>query len=165
MMNQLSPTIKGLITGGAMIAATLVAYFGFKIPFNSSEQFVTLSLYTAGIIWALVVFKKQNNEPASFKMFFQEGFKVFIVVTLLMVVYSFFYYLFDHSQRDAMIENTNKLLLEQKERMPSEIAENAKQIKKMFLPMMVGICLFKHLIIGVLITAITGGFLISQQKD
>jgi hypothetical protein len=35
----------------------------------------------------------------------------------------------------------------------------------MFLPMMVGINLFKYLIIGVLITVITGGFLISQKKN
>jgi hypothetical protein len=66
--------------------------------------------------------------------------------------------------RDAWIENNNQMLLKEGNHTPAEIAENAKQMKSIFLPMMVGIHLFKHLIIGVLITAVTAGFLISQKK-
>jgi hypothetical protein len=99
------------------------------------------------------------------KAYFQEGFKTFVVVTLLMVIYCIIFYKLETGIRDAWIANNNQELLKQGNHMPAEIAENARQMKTMFLPMMVGINLFKYLIIGVLITVITGGFLISQKKN
>ena len=164
-MKNISATYKGLITGGVMIVASIVGYFGLKIPFNSKEQFVVLTIYTAGVVWSLIAFNNGSNEEKKFKNYFQAGFKTFIVVTLLMVIYSILFYTFNTEVRDAWIADNNQMLLKEGNHMPAEIAENAKQMKRIFLPLMVGINLFKYLIIGVLITAITGGFLISQKKS
>ena len=163
-MKNLSATYKGLITGALMIVACVICYFGLKIPFNSKEQFIVLTIYAAGIIWSLVAFNSTNTGEKKFKGYFQVGFKTFIVVTLLMVIYCIVFYTFNTGMRDAWIENNNQMLLKEGNYMPAEIAENAKQMKSIFLPMMVGIHLFKHLIIGVLITAVAAGFLITQKK-
>jgi|GWRWMinimDraft_5_1066013.scaffolds.fasta_scaffold27388_2 hypothetical protein len=165
MLKNLTATYKGLITGVAMIVACIVCYFALHIPFNSKEQFVVFAIYTAGIIWCLLDFNSNNKEEYKLKAYFQEGFKVFVVVTLLMVIYSIVFYKMETGIRDAWIANNNVELLKEGNHMPPEIAENARQMKTMFLPMMVGINLFKYLIIGVLITVITGGFLISQKKN
>jgi hypothetical protein len=164
-MKKITATQKGLITGAVMIVACIVCYYLLHIPFNGKEQFVVFAIYTAGIIWCLVDFNRNNKEEKKLKAYFQEGFKTFVVVTLLMVIYCIFFYKLNTDVRDAWIAHNNEGLLKQGNHMPVEIAENAKQMKKMFLPMMTGITLFKYLIIGVLITVITGGFLISQKKN
>jgi len=147
-----------------MIVACVICYFGLKIPFNSKEQFIVLAIYAAGIVWSLVAFNSANTGEKKFKAYFQAGFKTFIVVTLLMVIYCIVFYTFNTGMRDTWIENNNQMLLKEGNHTPAEIAENAKQMKSIFLPMMVGIYLFKHLIIGVLVTAVATGFLISQKK-
>ena len=164
-MKNISATYKGLLTGIVMIIACVVCYFVLHIPFNSKEQFVVFAIYSAGIIWCLISFNNTNKQEAKLKAYFQEGFKTFVVVTLLMVIYCILFYKLETGIRDAWIANNNQELLKEGNHMPAEIAENASQMKTMFLPMMVGINLFKYLIIGVLITVITGGFLISQKKN
>ena len=147
-----------------MIVACVVCYYGFKIPFNSKEQFVVLTIYAAGIVWSLATFNATVAGEKKFKEYFQAGFKTFIVVTLLMVIYCIIFYNLNTSIRDTWIAHNNEMLLKEGNHMPAEIAENAKQMKSIFLPMMVGIHLFKYLIIGVLVTIVTAGFLISQKK-
>jgi len=164
-MKNITATYKGLITGAAMIVLCLLAYFIWHIPFNTKEQLIVFPVYAAGIVWSLIVFNRNNKEDIKLKSYFQEGFKTFIVVTLLMVIYSFVYYKLDTSFIDSTIASNNAALVKEGNHMPAEIAENAKQMKSIFLPMVVGINLFKYLIIGVLITVITGGFLISQKKN
>lgn len=163
-MKNITATYKGVITGAAMILACVVCYFALHIPFNSKEQFVVFTIYTAGIIWCLLAFNSNHKEEKKLKAYFQEGFKTFVVVTLLMVIYCIIFYKLNTGIRDAWIADNNQALLKEGNHMPAEIAENAKQMKTMFLPMMVGINLFKYLIIGVLITVITGGFITSQKK-
>ena len=164
-MTNISATYKGLITGALMIVACVVCYYGLKIPFNSKEQFIVLTVYTIGIIWSLLAFNKEGTEEKKFKAYFQAGFKTFIVVTLLMVIYCIIFYNLNTAIRDTWISNNNQMLLKEGNHMPAEIAENAKQMKSIFLPMMVGIHLFKYLIVGVLITVVTAGFLVSQKKN
>ena len=164
-MKNITATYKGVITGAVMILACLLAYFALHIPFNSKEQLVAFAIYAAGIVWTLVTFSKANSEEKKLKAFFQEGFKTFIVVTLLMVIYTIIYYKFNTSFIDMRIAANNEALLKEGNHMPMEIEENAKQLRAMFLPSVISINLFKYLIIGVLITVITGGFLISQKKN
>jgi hypothetical protein len=164
-MVNISATYKGLIAGGLMVVTCIIAYFVLKIPYNSKEQFVVFAIYTAAIIWALTDFNKTITGEKKFKEYFQVGFKVFMVVTLLMVVYCFVFYSFNTAIRDAWITNNNQLLLKEGNHMPAEIEANGQQMKKMFLPLMAGINLFKYLIIGVLITVITAGVFVSQKKN
>ncbi|GAB2813113.1 DUF4199 family protein [Ferruginibacter profundus] len=164
-MTNITAAYKGILTGALMIIACVICYYGLKIPFNSKEQFAVLTIYAIGIVWSITAFDKANTEEKKFKLYFQAGFKTFIVVTLLMVIYCFIFYMINTGIRDEWINNNNQLLLKEGNHMPAEIAENAKQMKSIFLPMMVGIHLFKYLIIGVLVSVVTAGFLVSQNKN
>lgn len=164
-MTNISPTYKGLAAGILMVITCLVSYFVLKIPYNSQEQFVLFGIYAAAIIWALSHFDKTATGEKKFKDYFQAGFKTFMVVTLLMVIYTIIFYLFNTEVRDSWIANNNELLLKEGNHMPAEIEANGNQMKKMFLPLMSGINMFKYLIIGVLITVITAGVLVSPKKN
>jgi cbb3-type cytochrome oxidase subunit 3 len=164
-MNNISATYKGLVAGILMVITCIIGYFVLKIPYNSKEQLVVFAIYTAAVIWSLIDFNKTTASQKKFKDYFQAGFKTFMVITLLMVIYCFVFYSFNTEVRDNWIANNNQLLLKEGNHMPAEIEANGKQMKKMFLPLMAGINMFKYLIIGVLITVITAGVLVSQKKN
>ena len=164
MLQKLNATRKGLLTGLLMAGLVLFFYYGLKYPLNGKEQYVIYSIYLAGIIWSLFAFMQAKGENKTFKEYFSTGFKTFIVATLLMVVFTFIFFSFDTSYRESGIAENNKLLLQEGNHTPAEIESNAQQLRKIFMPMMLGITMFKYLILGALITALGAGFL-SQRKQ
>jgi membrane protease YdiL (CAAX protease family) len=159
---KISAAYKGVITGVVMIATALVAYLLLKLPVNQKEQYVLYAVFTAGIVWSLMA-EKKNNTIVSFKDHFEIGFRTFLIATLLMVIFTFIYFKFDTSYIDNLIKENNALLVAEKQRTPIEIEDNAKNIKKMFLPSLLIAATFKYLIVGAIVTAVGASF-ISQQK-
>lgn len=164
MLQKLNATRKGLLTGLLMAGLVLFFYYALKYPFNGTEQYVIYSVYTAGIIWSLYAFMQARTENKTFRDYFSTGFKTFIVATLLMVVFSFIFFSFDTTYRESGIAANNKLLLLEGNHTPAEIEGHTQQLRKIFIPMMLGITMFKYLILGALITALGAGFL-SQRKQ
>jgi hypothetical protein len=164
MLQKINATKKGLVTGFVMAGVLLFFFYALKLPFNGTEQYAVYFVYMAGIIWSLYAFGQSNAENKTFKEYFSAGFKTFIVVTLLMVVFALIFFSFDTSVRESGIAENNKLLLAEGNHTPAEIESNAAQLRKIFMPMMVGITTFKYLILGALITAVGAGFL-SQKKQ
>lgn len=160
MLQSLNATKKGLITGILMIGLTLLFFYGLKYPFNGKEQYLMYGIYAAGILWSLMV----PRQDKTFKEHFSTGFRTFIVVTLLMVLFTFIFFSFDTSYRESGIAENNKLLLAEGHHTPAEIESNAGQLRKIFMPVMLGTTTFKYLILGALITAAGSGF-ISQRKQ
>jgi len=158
-MKQTTPTQKGLITGALMIIASLISSEILKNPLESYFQFIIYFLFTGGILWSLIAQTKKNGNTISFKDYFSIGFKTFIVVTLLMAGFAYIYFSFHTEFRDNKIAENSQLLLLQGDHLPKEIEENANQLKKMFLPQIISSAVFSYLILGALITAITGGYL------
>ena len=164
-MKQPTPTQKGLITGALMIIASLFSSDILKNPIESNFQLVIYLLFTLGIVWTLVTHSKTSNHKDSFKDFFSVGFKTFIVVTLLMAGFAYIYFSFHTEFRDDKIAENSHMLSLQGDHLPKEIEENAKQLKKMFMPLMISSAVFRYLILGALITAIAGGYLSSNNNN
>jgi hypothetical protein len=158
-MKEPTPTQKGLITGALMIIASLFSSEILKNPVESYFQFIIYFLFTGGILWSLIAHSKKNGNTLSFKDYFSIGFKTFIVVTLLMAGFAYIYFSYHTEFRDTKIAENSLLLLKQGDHLQKEIEENANQLKKMFLPLMISSAVFRYLILGALITAITGGYL------
>jgi hypothetical protein len=158
-MKEPTPTQKGLITGALMIIASLFSSEILKNPVESYFQFIIYFLFTGGILWSLIAHSKKNGNTLSFKDYFSIGFKTFIVVTLLMAGFAYIYFSYHTEFRDTKIAENSQLLLKQGDHLQKEIEENANQLKKMFLPLMISSAVFRYLILGALITAITGGYL------
>jgi hypothetical protein len=81
-----------------------------------------------------------------------------------MVIFTYIFYKFNTQYRDNGIAENNKLLLQEGNHTPAEIENNALQLKKIFMPMMLGINTFKYLILGVLVTVVGAGFLSKKNN-
>ena len=163
-MKQLTPARKGLITGALMVVASAFSLFVLKNPVESSFQFVVYILFLLGIIWSMVAYSKQSTGKLPFKDYFLTGFKTFIVVTLMMTLFTYIYFNAHPEFRDSKIDENSRLLIAQGDHLPKEIEENTKQLKKMFMPMMLSAAVFRYLILGAIISAITAGFLNNSKK-
>ena len=162
-MKQIKPAQKGLITGILMIAASAFSLYILKNPVESYFQFIVYIIFCLGILWSLFDYKKTDSEKKAFKDYFSTGFKTFVVIALLMAVFTFVYFSFNPEFRDSKIEENNRLLIQQGDHLPNEIAVQTKQLKKMFMPLMISAAIFRYLILGALITAVTAAFL--SKKD
>ena len=164
MLKDLNPTKKGLVTGLVMVVLSLFFFYVLKLPVNQKEQYVIFSAYIAGIVWSLYSYKRSSAEDKNFKSYFSTGFKTFIVVTLLMVLYTFIFFKFNTAYRESGIAENNAMLIQEGNHTPAEIESNANQLRQIFMPVMVGITTFKYLILGALVTAIASGFLSRKEQ-
>ena len=162
IMKPISATKKGLLISVALIASSLITFYLLKMSERGESQYITLSIFIAGIVWVLYTFK-QKNPGSSFKAFFSEGFKSFIVVTFIMVLYTFVFYKFNPQILDNAILENNAIIQTDGNRTAMEIAENTKKIRNIFMPMMLSINTIKYLILGSLISVVCGGFF--SQKN
>jgi len=162
-MDQVTPTLKGLITGALMAIASAFSLYVLKNPVESNFQMIVYGIFFLGIIWSLWAYSKTATEKKTFKDFFSIGFKTFIVITLIMAAFTFIYFSLHSEFRDEKIAENSRLLLLEGNHLPKEIEENAKQLRKMFMPLMISAAVFRYLILGSLITVIAAGFL-SQKK-
>ena len=163
-MNQLSPRYKGMMIAAVMIIASLFSYYILKNPVESKFQYVLYLIFSLGIIWSIKTYANSDNGFKRFKDFFSVGFKTFVIIALFMAAFTFIFFTFHPEFRDDKIAENSKLLLKEGNHLPNEIAENAKQLKKMFMPLMISITVFKYLIIGALITLISAGFITQNNQ-
>lgn len=153
---------KGLITGLLMIAVSLGIFY-VKGNFENGLQYIAYFLYVAGIIWALISFKKSSAENKTFKSYFSEGFKCFIVVTLLMVVFTFVFLKFNPSLKEEMAVNYKAELIKSNNYTAAEIDKMVIKAKDFFVTMLVSMAVFGYLIIGALVSVIAAAFF--SQKN
>ncbi len=162
-MKNLKPQHIGLITAASMIIASLLSFYVLQLPIESNFQLLVYFIFTAGIIWSLMNQYNKVVEKRLFKDFFSAGFRTFVIVALLMAVFTFVFFSINTSFRDIKIAENSRLIIAEGNHLPNEIEENAKQLKKLFMPIMVSSAMFRYLIIGAMVTAIGAGFL-SRKK-
>jgi hypothetical protein len=164
-MKQLKPQYIGLITGGLMIAASLFSFYILKLPVETNFQLLIYLLFSAGVVWSLLNSFIYEPDKTSFKDYFSAGFKTFVIVALLMAVFTYIFFSIHTDFRDAKIAENNKLLLAEGNHLLQEIEENSKQLKKLFLPIMVSSAVFRYLIIGALVSAVGAAFLSNKKAN
>jgi hypothetical protein len=163
-MNKMSVTYKGLITGALMIAVS-IGIFKLKGNFENSLQYITYALYIAGILWALFDFKNNSDQDKSFKNYFTTGFKCFIVVTFLMVLFTFIFARLDVSMKEQMALNYRQDLVSKGNKTPAEIDKMVQTARDYFNVMLTSMAIFGYLIIGAMVTLIASLFLVQRQKS
>ncbi|HMO61520.1 MAG TPA: DUF4199 family protein [Ferruginibacter sp.] len=160
---KLTATYKGLLTGALMIAASLLIYVTQK-SFDNNLQYTVYLLYLGGIVWTLASFAKAQAEPVKFAKLFAEGFKCFIVVTLLMVLFTIIFLKAHPEFKEQMATGYKAELEKQKNYTPKEIEEMVQKSKSYFVTMLTSMAVFSYLVIGALVTAVTGAVLLMLQK-
>ena len=162
-MKNFTATQKGLITGFSMIATSFIIYFK-KAGFDNGLQYITYSLYLAGIVWALVDFSRQAGVETKFGSYFSTGFKCFIVVTLLMVVFTVAFLIMHPEMKEQMGVSVREELTKQGNKTPKEIEESIAMAKKFFMPALIMAAVFSYLVIGALVTAVASAVLMQRKK-
>ena len=163
-MKNISAKYIGLITAAAMIAASLILFYLLHFPENGKNQYFIYGLYTAGIIAALLLYNKNKTEENSFKNYFSEGFKVFVVVTLIMAVFTFIFYKMNPQILENALVEINTFNAKDADKTPAEVTANAEKLRGIFIPMMIATTTVKNMVLGALITIVAAGFL-SQKKS
>ena len=162
-MKNLSATYKGLITGILMILISIGIYF-YRGNFENKLQYITYFVYIAGIVWALIGYKQSSDEIKTFKNYFSQGFKCFIVITFLMVAFTWVFLKMNPSLKEEMAQNYRAQLLSSGNKTPAEIDTMVLNAKQYFITMLTSMAIFGYLVIGALVTVIGSAFLSQQKK-
>lgn len=162
-MKNLTATYKGLLTGVLMVLISIGIFF-YKGSFENNLQYITYFVYIAGIVWTLIAFKQSAEENKSFKNYFSQGFKCFIVVTAIMVAFTFIFLKMNPALQQEMAQNTRAELLKSGNKTAQEIDTIVATSEKYFIPILTSMAIFGYLFIGALVTVIAAAFLSQQKK-
>lgn len=153
MKRPLSPALKGLITGLAMIGFAFLLYY-LKTPGDSPLQYIAYAIYAGGILWTLLDFRKSTEFTGKFGQLFGQGFRCFIVVTLIMVVFTATFLKLNPQFAEEGSQHYREYLLKnEKSKMPDQIEADVKQYRSQFNTQMTFSSIYGNLIVGAIITA------------
>ncbi len=145
-----------------MMTTSLVTFY--TLPPTSPLHYVVFAVYAVGIIWTLVAFSNSSENTGRFGIFFNTGFRCFIVATLLMVIYTFtFNKLHPEFAEESAIAYNKELIANPESKTPVEIEEAVARYKKGYTMALVYGSIFGYLIIGVAVTAVTS-FILTRRK-
>jgi zinc transporter ZupT len=161
-MKNLSPLLKGLITGIAMLLFSLLSFYAF--PTNSNVGYIMYILYAGGILWTLIEFSKSPQYTGRFQELFSRGFRCFIIVTLVMVIYTGAFSMTHPEMAQEYAVRYKEEMLKQKNKPPAEIEKDVQTIKKQFTTRLVSTSIFGYLISGAIFTAAGAAFILLLRK-
>ncbi len=162
MFKNLSAAKKGLIAGAVMIMLSLAFFYSGR-PFDSPLQYIIYLAYAAGIIWTIYDFSKSAENTNKFGAFFLQGFKCFIVITLLMVIFTFVFNKLHPEFKDDMVKAYTVDMVKKGNTTAAEMTTNLEKAKDYYLTMLLSGAIFGYLLIGAAFTAATSLFFIKRN--
>jgi hypothetical protein len=162
-MKPVSATKKGLLTGIVMILVSIGIFYA-KGNFQNSLQYITYAVYIAGIVWTLLEHSKSPDAKHTFGDYFSQGFRCFIVVTLLMVIFTAAFLFLQPALKEQMAATYRADLLKTGNYTLPEIDDKIKTARKSFIPALVMGAVFGYLVIGAMVTVTTAIVFIQKRK-
>ncbi len=160
---RLTSTYRGVITGLLMIGISVLFFYGLHWPVKGYNHFAAQAIYVVGILWSLIAFKINAGAERTTKEYFSEGFKTFIVATLLMVLYTVIFYKLNPQILEKMLTENAVLAAKEGNYTPADIEANSNKLRSIFMPMTIAITTLIHLVLGAIVSVI-GGVILRQQK-
>lgn len=157
-MRNISERQKGLVTGLLMCLSYLLFYYILKKPLQGQADYAAFGIFILGIAWALIDYSRRHRD-STFKLYFNAGFKTFILATLIIVFFMALINFINPGIRDSIISQNNQLLMQEGSRTTAEIEENAAKFRSLYLPFLLIGTLIKFLVLGSIVTLIGAGFL------
>jgi hypothetical protein len=157
-MSQFNVLKKGLIASFLIIASSVFTFYVLNWSEKGNIQYINIGLFLLGIFWT--VFDASRKETgASIKTMFNEGFKYFMLVTLLLTVFTFIFYRLNPQILENVLVENNKLIESAQNKTPAEIEENTKKIRSIFMPMMLMFTVIRYLLLGSISSLVTAYFI------
>ncbi len=145
-----------------MIGISLGIFYSGQ-PFDSPLQYLIYIVYAGGIVWTIYEFSKSEGNTNKFGTFFLQAFKCFIVITLLMVVFTFVFNKLHPEFKEDMVKAYTDELVKKGNSTPAEILKNIESAKDYYLTMLISGAIFGYLIIGAVISAATSLMFIKRK--
>jgi hypothetical protein len=162
-MHKLTPALKGLITGILMICFGLIIFYNRKKGISSLAS-LSYVIYAAGIFWTLLSYRKTPGFKGGFMELFGQGFRCFIVITLVMVLFTAIFSSMHPEFAQEAAEAYRKERLEKKDILPAEIDETYANIKKRYTVQLVSVSIFGYLVVGTAVT-LAGSALLMRRNQ
>jgi hypothetical protein len=142
-----------------MIAALLAGY-SQPIENAATAQLLAYGFYTAAVVATLLV----HGSPAKgFGGNFSTGFRCFIVITLVMVLFTYLFNALHPETAQQAAVQLKESLQKANNRTPDEIERDVNLFREGFATMVVSRSIFGYLMFGAITTAI-GSFLQTLRK-
>ena len=145
-----------------MIGISLGIFYSGQ-PFDSPLQYVIYVVYAGGIVWTIREFSKSEENTNKFGAFFLQAFKCFIVITLLMVIFTFVFNKLHPEFKEGMVKAYTDEMVKKGNSTPAEITKNIESAKDYYLTMLISGAIFGYLIIGAVISAATSLMFIRRK--
>lgn len=153
------PVLIGTISSGLMIAALLAGYYQ-TIENAATAQLLAYGFYTAAVVATLLV----HGSPAKgFGGNFSTGFRCFIVITLVMVLFTYLFNALHPETAQQAAVQLKESLQKANNRTPDEIERDVNLFREGFATMVVSRSIFGYLMYGAITTAV-GSFLQTLRK-
>lgn len=164
MKKKIPPALKGFISAVLMIGVALIVFYK-NLPAESPIQYLIYVIYIAGIIGTLWDYRRSAAFTGKFVDLFNQGFRCFIVVMLMMVTFTFVF----NKMHPEFAEESSKSYKEEmladktKDRTPTEIDDAVSSYKGHYNTVLIYGAIFGYLIIGAGATAVVS-LLLTRRK-
>jgi len=164
MQIRLHAALKGVITALLMIGIALAVYYSGQ-PASSPFQYLIYVIYALGITWTLLAYRRSSAFTGKFADLFSQGFRCFIVVTLMMVIFTFAFTKMHPEFAEEAATMYKEQQLKEKNRLPADIEADAAKYKKSYTTVIVYGAIIGYLIIGAGVTAAASGLLMRRNNS
>ncbi len=136
-----------------------------KVNETSAVQYIAYFMYGAGIVWSVSAYAQQAGDRFTFGALFGQGFRCFVVVTLIMALFTLFFYKMNTQLiGQKAVLTKQELLKTESNRTLQEIDEMIATGKKNFPIIAASAAVFQYLFIGAIVTMATAGSLYLRNK-
>ena len=149
-VKKIHPALIGSIIAVLMVA-TLLAGYNQSLLSAETAQLLAYGLYTLGVGATLLLHGGPSNR---FGTNFSAGFRCFIVITLIMVVFTYVFNALHPETAQQAAELYRVSLQMAKNRTPDEIEKEVKLFRDGFATMVVSRSIFGYLVFGAVVTAV-----------
>jgi uncharacterized membrane protein YraQ (UPF0718 family) len=160
---KLLPAVKGVITAALMISVVLITYYS-GMPANSPFQYLIYAFYALGIVWTIVAYRQSDQFTGRFADSFARGFRCFIIVILLMTIFTFVFSKMHPEFAEESAKAYREELIKDKSKLPDDIDKDIARYKKNYTTMLVYGSIIGYLIIGAGVTAAISAFIPKRKQ-
>jgi hypothetical protein len=158
----MSHIMKGVIVSLVLIVIGIAGYFA-GIAFQSWYSWTTNAIMAAGIIWGCIYYANQLDGKVTFGNIFAHGFKMSVVIALILIVYSLLSMnLLFPEMKDKAMEMARQRMEEKGNLSEDQIEQAMTMTKKFFVPFAIGGILLGTLFIGAIASVI--GAAVAKKK-
>lgn len=157
-----SSTKIGIVSGLIMIVISILIFY-FKGGFDNAYQYITYGIYAGSIVFAQHIYSGAAREGHKLKNYFSEGFKTFIVITLLMVIFTRIFISYTPELTREAADSLRKELFLNANKTEAEINNQLTLYRKNYNNIMTSLVIFGYLAIGSLVS-LAGGLFYSRRN-